>query len=94
MKCLSTLAKKYNLEKVDFIKCDIEGGEMKVFKDKEFFKKYSPKIIIETHYLHDYTEMTTPIVKNLLDKIGYSYKEVQQDGFDLPLLECVPKENK
>lgn len=46
---LSSIAQKYNLKKVDFIKCDIEGAEIFIFEDKEFFKKYSPKIIVESH---------------------------------------------
>ena len=85
---LSTIAKKYNLKRVDFIKCDIEGAEVDVFNDREFFEKYSPRMIVECHRLSN--GLTTDTVVKCLKKVGYSCKEVEQIGFDLPLLECVP----
>lgn len=85
---LSSIAKKYNLKKIDFIKCDIEGAEREIFKDAEFFKKYSPKIILETHYMEDEITLTNEIVINDLTKYNYKCKIVHQDGFSLPLLEC------
>jgi FkbM family methyltransferase len=48
---LNTIAKKYNLQKIDFIKCDIEGAESVVFKDSELFNKYRPRIVIELHMI-------------------------------------------
>ena len=87
---LSTIAKKYNLEKVDFIKCDIEGGEISVFKDAEFFKRYSPRIIVESHLLGNLTTFTTDIFVSQLNKYGYACRELKQEGFDLPLVECYP----
>lgn len=89
---LSHIAKLYNLKKVDFIKCDIEGAEVNIIKDYKFFKKYSPKIIIECHYLDlEQTKNTKEDVINCLEKYGYNCETVKQDGFDLPLLECTPK---
>lgn len=86
---LSSIAKKYNLEKIDFIKCDIEGAEIEIFKDKEFFKNFSPKIILETHYMDDDVTLTEEIVIKQLADYGYICKRVHQEGFELPLLECV-----
>lgn len=91
---LSSIAKKYKLNKIDFIKCDVEGAEIEIFKDEKFFELYSPKIIIETHYLNNYTSMTTTSVIEQLKKYNYDIKEVKQDGFDLPLLECTPIKQK
>jgi len=87
---LSTIAKKYNLEKVDFIKCDIEGGEICVFKDAEFFQKYSPRIIVESHLCENFSKFTTDIFVSQLNKYGYACRELKQEGFDLPLVECYP----
>lgn len=87
---LSTIAKNFKLKKVDFIKCDIEGAEVEIFKDKEFFELYSPKILIECHYTDlEQTHSVIPEVKSILESYNYECKEVKQDGFDLPLLECV-----
>lgn len=89
---LSDIAKKYNLTHVDFIKCDIEGAEAEIFKDKSFFEKYSPKIIIECHYLDmEQTKNTKDGVIKILSQYGYECKEVEQNGFNLPLLECAKK---
>lgn len=44
---LTSLAKFYNLKKVDIIKADIEGAEFDVFSDGEFFMTYKPKILLE-----------------------------------------------
>ena len=91
---LSSIASFLHLSKIDFIKCDIEGAEIEIFKDENFFNLYHPKIIIETHYLNNYTEMTTEVVINQIKKYNYEIKEVKQDGFDLPLLECIPIKSK
>lgn len=87
---LSSIAKKYNLNKIDFIKCDIEGGELNIFNDEEFFKNYKPKIIIEAHYFGDKMELSSGVVINTLSKYAYSCKEIKQNGVELPLIECYP----
>ena len=92
---LSTIAKRFKLSKVDFIKCDIEGAETEIFKDKEFFELYSPKILIECHYTDlEQTHSVIPKVKSILSGYNYECREVIQDGFDLPLLECIPIKSK
>lgn len=76
---LSTIAKKYNLKKVDFIKCDIEGAESVVFQDAEFFAKYNPKIIIGDHKVDNFTvPASIYFIKDLL-KWGYKDVETIQD---------------
>ena len=86
---LSSIAKRFNLEKVDFIKCDIEGGEKDIFNDKEFFKNYSPKIIVEVHNIRCIP--TTNKVIESLKPYNYDFKFIKQIGVDLPLIECVRK---
>jgi FkbM family methyltransferase len=88
---LSSLAELYNLEHVDFIKCDIEGAETVIFNDSIFFNKYSPRIIVEFH------EFVKPhgaknITINTLIRQGYICTPVIQRGIESAgetLLECV-----
>lgn len=85
---LSTIAQKFNLEKIDFIKCDIEGGESVIFEDTAFFETFKPRIIVEPHYMGNKT--TTEKVMNDLKKFDYTFKLIEQKGVDLPLIECYP----
>jgi FkbM family methyltransferase len=84
---LESLAKQLNLPRVDFIKCDIEGGETEVFDRPEFFAVYSPRIMIECHSVDGV--MTSGKCEAILKKYGYTCKQVTQEGYPLPLLECV-----
>ena len=83
---LSKLAEIFNLNKVDFIKCDIEGAEQVIFEDSEFFLQFKPRIIIECHNVEGVSTEKKCI--NDLSKYGYSFKHVKQPGVDFPLLEC------
>ena len=86
---LSSLVKRYNLTNIDFIKCDIEGAEIEVMKDSHFFEKYSPRILIEAHYLSSLQKMSTDIVIEQLSSYGYTCSLRKQEGFALPLIECI-----
>jgi len=85
---LTELAKYANCERVDFIKCDIEGAENVVFEDELFLRSYFPRIIIETHDVGG-IQTTDRCIFNL-SKLGYDCKKVAQAGVSLPLLECRP----
>lgn len=87
---LNSIAQKYNLSKIDFIKCDVEGAEIYIFNDDEFFKKYSQKIIFESHCVDDNMVLSSQKVIDALSKYGYNCKEVPQEGTNLPLVECYP----
>jgi FkbM family methyltransferase len=84
---LSDLVNIYSLKIVDFIKCDIEGAEEIIFNDEDFFKRFKPKIIIETHIVNN--KETTQACIDALSNYGYKCNKIIQDGVDLPLLECV-----
>ena len=86
---LESLAAKYNLQRVDFIKCDIEGGETEIFDQPDFFKKFRPKIIIECHLISG--RLTTEACKKVLSKFRYRFEVIVQEGYPLPLLFCTPK---
>lgn len=85
---LSQISHYYHLDKVNFIKCDIEGAEQVIFEDEEFFSKNSPRIIVETHMVDNFE--TTNKVMSDLSKYGYTFKKIEQKGVVLPLLECYP----
>jgi FkbM family methyltransferase len=83
---LEHLAKQFDLSRVDFIKCDIEGGETEVFDRPEFFERYSPKIMIECHIVGG--KSTSDACIAVLGKYGYVCELVIQRGYPLPLLAC------
>jgi FkbM family methyltransferase len=85
---LSAIARRFDLPKVDFIKCDVEGAEAVIFDDKAFFERNRPRIIAEVHQVKGV--MTTGALSETLAPYGYRCAEVPQPGSDLPLLECVP----
>jgi FkbM family methyltransferase len=81
---LSDIANHFNLEKIDFIKCDVEGAEAFIFEDYEFFQKYKPKIIIETHIVNG--SFCDDICIDRLTNYGYNYFRINQKGLEMPLL--------
>jgi FkbM family methyltransferase len=85
---LSSIVEMFNLSRVDFIKCDIEGAEKVIFKDKNFFMQFRPRIIIEPHIVDNLE--TSEICITELEKYGYKSKKINQKGVHLPLIECTP----
>lgn len=85
---LSSVAAKFRLSRLDFIKCDVEGAERVIFADAPFFGRFKPRIIIETHIVAG-IETTAQCVADL-SRHGYGCRRVAQDGVTLPLLECTP----
>ena len=85
---LSRIADSLNLSRVDFVKCDIEGGEIEMLADSYFFRHYKPRIIIECHNLPSGGDSVAPCIR-LLDSIGYKSNVVSQDGYPLPLIQAV-----
>lgn len=85
---LAGLADELQLDRVDFIKCDIEGAEAVIFDQPDFFRRFRPRIIIEAHMLNGV--LTTQACLRVLETFGYKCREVSQLGSALPLVECVP----
>lgn len=85
---LFKITELFHLKKVDFIKCDIEGAEAYIFNNKNFFKKFKPRIIIELHVVN--SKSTYKNCVDELSKFGYKFKNIKQNGVQLPLLECQP----
>lgn len=68
--CFETLFKKYKIDKVDFMKFDVEGAEEMILMSEDF-KKMSPKIsalMVEFHF------PTFPKIVNYLMEMGYKAK--------------------
>ncbi len=59
---------KHDIEKLSFIKCDVEGHELDVFKGGlETLKKHKPTLLFECHH----EEVKEGEVFGLLESIGY-----------------------
>ncbi|MBR51258.1 MAG: hypothetical protein CMD58_01950 [Gammaproteobacteria bacterium] len=80
---LSNLIKKYKLNKVDIIKADIEGSELNMLKDDEFFKNFSPRILIEP--ILSKGKNSIQEILPYMDKYGYKYTKFEQTGAKQPL---------
>jgi FkbM family methyltransferase len=85
---LSGIVRRFKVNRVDFIKCDIEGAERLAFNDAEFFERFQPRIIIEAHLVEGVE--TTADCAAALAQHGYRCKRVSQHGVEFPLLECLP----
>lgn len=87
VKCytLNDICLKYNLQNINFIKCDIEGAEAFIFENSDFFTRFKPKILVETHIVNG--QFCDLICIEQLAKYGYSYRRITQSGLELPLLE-------
>lgn len=75
---LSGLANKFQLEKIDFIKVDIEGAESVIFEDTKFFQNYHPRMIVEVHSVPANGPSSADKVKADLGKVGYQTRQVGQ----------------
>ena len=80
------LLKKYNILKIDFLKCDCEGGEYEVFQQKNMcFLKTIPKIVAEFH-IEDSDKLYKYKFKWFIEKIlpqFSNYKVYSIDGIDI-----------
>lgn len=87
---LDEIAKKSNVNKVNFVKMDIEGSEQVVIESvKTFFERYRPRIIIEPHVVNGI--FSDRAIISSLTKYGYECSIIEQIGVNLPLVIGVPK---
>jgi FkbM family methyltransferase len=76
---LDDFIKDNNIQKVDFIKADIEGAERNMLRGAEkTIKKFKPKIAICTYHLPDEPEVIENILKEFVPeyKIVHRYKKI------------------
>jgi hypothetical protein len=66
---------------------DIEGAEGEVLRSSiNVLRKFKPKVIIEPHIIDG--ELTSKQCRQILEGIGYTVREIEQYGSDLPLVEA------
>jgi len=85
---ISAITEAAELNRVDFIKCDIEGAEAVAFDDSVFFEKFRPRIIIELH--NNEIAPETSHCQKRLRSLGYSCEVIEQYGVPIPLLTALP----
>jgi FkbM family methyltransferase len=82
---LEELAAKQGLERIDFIKMDIEGAESVVLRAAaSLLKKYRPCLIVEPHIVAG--KLNTDEVAQILRDIGYTLEFIPQGELKLPLI--------
>jgi FkbM family methyltransferase len=79
----------HGLDRVDFIKMDIEGAEQAVLEGaEEFFQAFRPRLIVEPHLVGGV--MSTDAVIRILERNRYDCRVIPQYGVDLPLITAIP----
>jgi len=74
---IDDFVKENNLQKVDFIKADIEGFERYMLLGaKETLKKFAPKLVICTYHLPDDKE----VLRNIIVEANPDYTIIQKKG--------------
>ena len=82
---LRDFCKVFALEKIDFIKIDIEGGEIEVLQSsRDVLLRYTPKIVVEPHYVGG--ELSTEKCCAILRESGYQVTLIEQFGSSTPLI--------
>jgi len=87
---LENFFQEKGLNQVDFIKVDIEGGEIAMLESsKEFLESIKTRMIVEPHWVGE--EMSTNRCCSLLESAGYEIYVRGKVGESEPLIEAVPK---
>lgn len=88
---IETIVKKYAIEKVDFVKMDIEGAELNVLKSSvDFINKFKPRFIIEPHFIKGVLNLKE--IEAFFAENNYLTQNVKQGGFEYqPLVYAYPK---
>lgn len=86
---LQDIADRCSLDRIDLIKMDIEGSELKVLAAaEEFFRRFRPRLIVEPHTVDG--EFSETAVKAVLTNYRYRCETVIQAGLSWPLVTAVP----
>jgi len=68
---LASLAVKFKLDRVDFVKIDIEGSEVPVMENAEaFVKQFSPKFSIASYHPWE-NGLTRDVLEPIFKRLGY-----------------------
>lgn len=86
---LSDFCEKNAIERVDFVKIDVEGSEAPILAAADdFLRKYRPPMVIEVHRVRGVR--SDDDVSRILTAHGYSIEVLDQAGLELPLLFARP----
>ena len=79
---LDNFVKRNKIKRIDFIKCDVEGFELEVFKGaKKTIQKFKPIILVEIEERHTQKyEINPQQVYNFFRKLGYNCYSVKKDN--------------
>lgn len=87
---LADLVEQSGVERVDFIKMDIEGSEFDAIRNAEaFFRDHRPRLIVESHVVNG--KLNADDLINLMNGYGYQCKVIEQWGVPLPLVTAIPQ---
>ncbi|MBV8515773.1 MAG: FkbM family methyltransferase [Acidobacteria bacterium] len=87
---LDDYCREQHIERVDFVKMDIEGSEAAILESAgAFIARYRPAMIIEVHEVQGVR--TDAAVTRALEAHGYEVTVVEQAGLALPLLYARPR---
>lgn len=78
---LEKLTEDFN--EINYVKLDIEGAEVRVLEDKNFWITKKPRLSVECH-------SNVETVKRFLKRNNYQFIEVGQSGSQFPLLNASP----
>jgi FkbM family methyltransferase len=77
------------LHRVDFIKVDIEGGEIQLLENStEFLSRTKPRMIVEPHMVAG--TISTQRCREFMERAGYRVNVRAQVGESAPLIEGLP----
>ncbi len=86
---LESFVRTHALDRIDFVKCDIEGAERVVIPAAcSLFSRFKPRLIIESHFVEG--ALTVDTCREALERIGYQVEVTPQAGTALPLLTATP----
>lgn len=90
---LSDFCGEKQLDRVDFVKMDIEGSEAPVLAAAgDFIERFRPSMIIEVHRVHGVRSDAE--VTSILERHDYVVDVVEQAGLPLPLLFASPADRE
>lgn len=85
---LEEFCRNEGLTRVDFVKLDIEGGEIEVLQSSaNFLARLKTKLIVEPHWVGG--SMSTERCIKLLESAGYTVRVREKVGESEPLIEAI-----
>ena len=87
---LEDIADTCQLDRIDFVKIDVEGSELNVLSGAEgFFRRFRPTLIVEPHMCNGVFSEAEVIT--ILQGFQYRCQTIQQAGLNWPLVVAVPQ---